>query len=194
MKCPEWKKRHSRKPLVKSNRLEKEAKVWYPKILTLRRLRRKDCKAFGLAYNMYEPALVVLQPAEKIRKYFPCRNIVVEGKEREENPYNRYFPVVCLCDFGAIDSSVSKTNERFREDKRKNPHDFPCLEPPKDYKKQGDTKEKKKNDAPLATSKSMASKPGDGKQDIWNKEGVIDVEAEDEKEKSAMDKEELRKK
>ena len=76
---------------------------------------------------MYEPALVVLQPAEKIRKYFPCRNIVVEGKEREENPYNRYFPVVCLCDFGAIDSSVSKTNERFREDKRKNPRDFPCL-------------------------------------------------------------------
>ena len=37
---PEWKKRHSRKPHVKSNRLEKEAKVWYPKILTLRRLRK----------------------------------------------------------------------------------------------------------------------------------------------------------
>ena len=28
---PEWKKRHSRKPLVKSNRLEKEAKAWYPR-------------------------------------------------------------------------------------------------------------------------------------------------------------------
>ena len=53
---------------------------------------------------------------------------------------------------------------------------------------------KKKNDAPLATSKSMASKPGDGKQDIWNKEGVIDVKAEDKKEKPAMDKEALREK
>ena len=40
----------------------------------------------------------------------------------------------------------------------------------------------------------MASKPGDGKQDIWNKEGVIDVEAEDKKEKPAMDKEALREK
>ena len=49
--------------------------------------------ANGLAYNMYEPALVVLQPKEKVRKYFPCRNIVVEGKERKENPCNKYFPV-----------------------------------------------------------------------------------------------------
>ena len=40
----------------------------------------------------------------------------------------------------------------------------------------------------------MASKPGDGKQDIWNKEGVIDVKAEDKKEKPAMDKEALREK
>ena len=39
---------------------------------------RRDCMANGLAYNMYEPALVVLQPKEKVRKYFPCRNIVVE--------------------------------------------------------------------------------------------------------------------
>ena len=120
---------------------------------------RKDCRTSGLAYNMYEPALVVLQPEDRIRKYFPCRSIVVPGKEREDNPYHKYFKVVCLCDFGAIDPVTSKTNERFREEKKRHPNDFPCLEPPKDSKR--------KDEVPLATSKSKPSKPGDGKQEIW---------------------------
>lgn len=49
------------------------------------------------------------------------RQHVVEERERDENPCNRYYPLVCLCDFGAISASVSKSKERSGEDKRKHP-------------------------------------------------------------------------
>ena len=37
---------------------------------------------------MYEPALVVLQLKEKIRMYFPVRNIAVEDRKDDDNPCN----------------------------------------------------------------------------------------------------------
>ncbi|CAE7349466.1 unnamed protein product [Symbiodinium microadriaticum] len=39
-----------------------------------------------IAYEMYEPALVVLQLKEKIRMYFPVRNIAVEDRKDDDNP------------------------------------------------------------------------------------------------------------
>ena len=91
---------------------------------------KSQCKARDLSYEMWEPALTVLQPKEKLRKFFPLRNIAVEKHKDDENPFNKYFPAVGLCDYGSISSQIRDANKKYLEEKRKDPDMFPELEPP----------------------------------------------------------------
>ena len=67
---------------------------------------------------------------KKLRKFFPLRNIAVEKHKDDENPFNKYFPAVCLCDYGSISSQIRDANKKYLEEKRKDPDMFPELEPP----------------------------------------------------------------
>ncbi|CAE7244446.1 unnamed protein product, partial [Symbiodinium microadriaticum] len=83
---------------------------------------------------------------EKIRKFFPLRNIVVEKHKDDENPFNRYFPAVCLCDYGSISSQIREANRKYVEQKRQHPDMFPEMEPPVE----------EQQEIPYAASKKMA--------------------------------------
>lgn len=87
------------------------------------------CKADNLAYRVFEPAVVVLEPAQKIRKFWPVRNIVRKDQDSNSNHYEKYFATLCLLDFGALDWRISEINKGFRTAKARDPDAFPVLEP-----------------------------------------------------------------
>ncbi|OLP90151.1 hypothetical protein AK812_SmicGene28324 [Symbiodinium microadriaticum] len=135
---------------------------------------KSQCKARDLSYEMWEPALTVLQPKEKLRKFFPLRNIAVEKHKDDENPFNKYFPAVGLCDYGSISSQIRDANKKYLEEKRKDPDMFPELEPPLE----------EQQEVRYAASKKMArpdpvsdAKPGQGTE-------VVNLEDESQKDES----------
>ena len=82
---------------------------------------KNQCKVRELVYELWEPALTVLQPKEKLRKFFPMRNIVIDKNKDEKDEYSKYFPAISFVDYGAISSQIRDANKKFVEEKRKHP-------------------------------------------------------------------------
>ncbi|OLQ07020.1 hypothetical protein AK812_SmicGene9685 [Symbiodinium microadriaticum] len=112
----------------------------------------KACRTLENSQSDFVDALQKVQDVaqrmqgEKIRKFFPLRNIVVEKHKDDENPFNRYFPAVCLCDYGSISSQIREANRKYVEQKRQHPDMFPEMEPPVE----------EQQEIPYAASKKMA--------------------------------------
>ena len=109
---------------------------------------KNQCKVRELVYELWEPALTVLQPKEKLRKLFPMRNIVIDKNKDEKDQHSRYFPAISFVDYGAISSQIRDANKKFAEAKRKHPDMFPEIEPP--------AEEQGERSVPYAVSKKMA--------------------------------------
>ena len=71
-------------------------------------------------------------PKEKLRKFFPMRNVVQDKNKDDKDEYIKYFPAISFADYGAFSSQIRDANKKFLEDKRKNPEMYPEIEPPAD--------------------------------------------------------------
>ena len=114
--------------------------------------------------ELWEPALAVLVPAERLRKYYPCRNIICERCQHDkDNNFQYYYPAVALVDYGAVNHRISEINsKRYGEEKSRNPEEYPEIEPPED---------EREGRPPLSTEQAMeyaaskkAAKPSDPEQ------------------------------
>ncbi|CAE7612634.1 unnamed protein product, partial [Symbiodinium sp. KB8] len=50
----------------------------------------------------------------------------------EKDEYQKYYPAISFADYGAISSQIRDINKKFLEEKRKNPEQYPEIEPPED--------------------------------------------------------------
>ena len=71
---------------------------------------KNQCKLKEMVLELWEPALTVLQPKEKLRKFFPLRNIVCDKYKDEKDEYQRYYPAIAFADYGAISSQIRELN------------------------------------------------------------------------------------
>ena len=134
---------------------------------------RSGCPFKDMLFELWEPALAVLVPAEKLRKYYPCRNIVCERYQRDkENDFMYYYPAVALVDYDAVSSQVSEINtKRYKEEKSRDPEGYPEIEPPED---------EREGYPALSTEKAMeyaaskkAAKPSDPEQSMASHSEVL---------------------
>ena len=71
--------------------------------------------------------------AEKLRKFFPLRNIVCDKYKDEKDEYQRYYPAIAFADYGAITSQIRELNAaKYKDAKKQNPEEYPEIEPPED--------------------------------------------------------------
>ena len=112
-----------------------------------------------MVFELWEPALTVLVPAEKLRKYFPLRNIICERFKDEKDDYQRFYPAVAFADYGAVSSQIREINaKKYKDAKMRYPEEYPEIEPPEDER--GDRPVPSLAEAvPYAASKK-AAKPG----------------------------------
>ena len=125
---------------------------------------KSGCPFRDMVVELWEPALAVLVPAERLRKYYPCRNIVCERYQHDkDNNFQYYYPAVALVDYGAVNHRISEINsKRYRAEKAKDPEAYPEIEPPEDEREER---------PPLSTEQAMeyaaskkAAKPSDPEQ------------------------------
>ncbi|CAE7510106.1 unnamed protein product, partial [Symbiodinium microadriaticum] len=125
---------------------------------------KSGCPFKDMLFELWEPALAVLVPAERLRKYYPCRNIVCERYQHDkDNDFQYYYPAVALVDYGAVSSQISEINsKRYKEEKLRNPEEYPEIEPPEDEREERPV---------LSTEQAMeyaaskkAAKPSDSEQ------------------------------
>ena len=125
---------------------------------------RVGCPFKDMVIELWEPALAVLVPAERLRKYYPCRNIICERYQHDkDNNFQYYYPAVALVDYGAVKHRISEINsKRYGEEKSRNPEEYPEIEPPED---------EREGRPPLSTEQAMeyaaskkAAKPSDPEQ------------------------------
>ena len=125
---------------------------------------KTGCPFKDMVFELWEPALAVLVPAERLRKYYPCRNIICERYQHDkDNNFQYYYPAVALVDYGAVNHRISEINsERYGKAKAKKPEDYPEMEPPEDEREER---------PPLSTAQAMeyaaskkAAKPSDPEQ------------------------------
>lgn len=99
---------------------------------------KKNCPVKEMVSELWEPALTVLVPERKIRKFYPMRNIIYERHKDEKDEYRRYYPAVVFADYGAVSSRISEVNcKKYKEAKRKDPESYPEIEPPSDERGKG---------------------------------------------------------
>ena len=125
---------------------------------------KSGCPFRDMVVELWEPALVVLVPAEKLRKYYPCRKIVCERyQDNKDNNFQYFYPAVALVDYGAVNLRISEINsKRYGEEKARKPEEYPEIEPPEDEREEL---------PPLSTEQAMeyaaskkAAKPSDPEQ------------------------------
>ena len=125
---------------------------------------KSGCPFKDMVFELWEPALAVLVPAERLRKYYPCRNIVCERYQHDkDNNFQYYYPAVALVDYGAVNHRISEINsKRYKEEKSRKPEEYPEIEPPEDEREER---------PPLSTEQAMeyaaskkAAKPSDPEQ------------------------------
>ena len=125
---------------------------------------KSGCPFRDMVVELWEPALVVLVPAEKLRKYYPCRKIVCERyQDNKDNNFQYFYPAVALVDYGAVNHRLSEINsKRYGEEKARKPEEYPEIEPPED---------EREGLPPLSTEQAMeyaaskkAAKPSDPEQ------------------------------
>ena len=126
---------------------------------------KSECRLKEMVFELWEPALTVLVPAERLRKYFPCRNIICERFQHEKDEYQRFYPAVAFADYGAVSSQISEINaKKYKDAKLRSPEEYPEIEPPEDER--GERPVLSAEEAiPYAASKK-AAKPSDPEQSM----------------------------
>ncbi|CAE7681231.1 unnamed protein product [Symbiodinium sp. CCMP2456] len=66
--------------------------------------------------ELWEPALTVLVPKERLRRYYPLRNIVCEHYKDEKDEYQKYYPAFAFVDYGAFSGKISEINKKKYKD------------------------------------------------------------------------------
>ena len=148
---------------------------------------KDGCPFKDVVFELWEPALAVLVPADRLRKYYPCRNIVCERCQHDrENNFQYFYPAVALVDYGAVSLQVSEVNtKRYKEGKSRNPEEYPEIEPPEDEREER---------PPLSTAQAMeyaaskkAAKPSDPEQRMAsNVEVLMDMQDEAKKRRAKL--------
>ncbi|OLP92171.1 hypothetical protein AK812_SmicGene26070 [Symbiodinium microadriaticum] len=72
---------------------------------------------------------LIWRAQEKLRKFYPLRNIVIEKNKNERDEYSKFFPAISFVDYGAISSQSRNQNRKSADEKRKNPDLLPEIEP-----------------------------------------------------------------
>ena len=126
---------------------------------------KSECRLKEMVFELWEPALTVLVPAERLRKYYPCRNIICERFQHEKDDYQRFYPAVAFADYGAVSSQISEINaKKYKDAKLRSPEEYPEIEPPEDER--GERPVLSAEEAiPYAASKK-AAKPSDPEQSM----------------------------
>ncbi|OLP78410.1 hypothetical protein AK812_SmicGene41411 [Symbiodinium microadriaticum] len=126
---------------------------------------KSECRLKEMVFELWEPALTVLVPAERLRKYYPCRNIICERFQHEKDEYQRFYPAVAFADYGAVSSQISEINaKKYKDAKLRSPEEYPEIEPPEDER--GERPVLSAEEAiPYAASKK-AAKPSDPEQSM----------------------------
>ena len=126
---------------------------------------KSDCRLKEMVFELWEPALTVLQPAEKLRKAFPLRNIICERYKDEKDDYQRFYPAIAFADYGAVSSQIREINAtKYKDAKMRYPEEYPEIEPPEDER--GERPVLSSAEAiPYAASKK-AAKPSDPEQSM----------------------------
>ena len=140
---------------------------------------KTGCPFRDMVVELWEPALAVLVPAERLRKYYPCRKIVCERYQHDkDNNFQYYYPAVALVDYGAVNHRISEINsKRFREEKAKDPEAYPEIEPPED-EREGRPALSKEKAMESAVSKK-AAKPSDPEQRMAvHSEALLEMQKE----------------
>ena len=134
---------------------------------------KSGCPFRDMVVELWEPALAVLVPAERLRKYYPCRKIVCERYQHDkDNNFQYYYPAVALVDYGAVNHRISEINaKRFREEKAKDPEAYPEMEPPED-EREGRPALSREKAMESAVSKK-AAKPSDPEQRMAVHSGTL---------------------
>ena len=88
---------------------------------------RDGCPAKEICFRAWEPSLVILEPREKTRKFWPARSVVARDEDTE-NVYERCLPSLVLLDCGAVDEDIQYRNRKLAEKKKKNPSWYPQME------------------------------------------------------------------
>ena len=124
---------------------------------------KTGCPFRDMVVELWEPALAVLVPAERLRKYYPCRRIVCEKYQHDkDNNFQYYYPAVALVDYGAVNHRISEINsKRFRGEKAKDPEKYPEIEPPEDEREERPVS---KEQAMEYAASKKAAKPSDPEQ------------------------------
>ena len=148
---------------------------------------KSGCPFKDMVFELWEPALAVLVPAERLRKYYPCRNIVCERYQHDrDNNFQYYYPAIALVDYGAVSSQISEINsKRYKEEKSRNPEEYPEIEPPEDEREERPA---------LSTEQAMeyaaskkAAKPSDPEQRMAShSEALLDMQDQAKKRRAKL--------
>ena len=148
---------------------------------------KSGCPFKDMVFELWEPALAVLVPAERLRKYYPCRNIICERYQHDkDNNFQYYYPAVALVHYGAVNSQISEINsKRYKEEKSRNPEEYPEIEPPEDEREERPS---------LSTEQAMeyaaskkAAKPSDPEQRMAShSEALLDMQDQAKKRRAKL--------
>ena len=148
---------------------------------------KSGCPFKDMVFEAWEPALAVLVPAERLRKYYPCRNIVCERYQHDrDNNFQYFYPAIAFVDYGAVSSQISEINsKRYKEEKLRNPEEYPEIEPPEDERAERPT---------LSTEQAMeyaaskkAAKPSDPEQRMAShSEALLDMQDQAKKRRAKL--------
>ena len=99
---------------------------------------KSGCQLKDMVFELWEPSLVVLVPAERLRKYYPCRNIVCERYQHDkDNDFQYFYPAIAFADYGTVSSQKPEINsKRHKEAKLRSPEEYPEIEPPEDEREE----------------------------------------------------------
>ena len=148
---------------------------------------KSGCQLKDMVFELWEPALAVLVPAERLRKYYPCRNIVCERYQHEkDNDFQYFYPAIAFADYGAVSSQISEINsKRYKDAKLRSPEEYPEIEPPEDEREERPV---------LSTEQAMeyaaskkAAKPSDPEQRMAShSETLLDMQDQAKKRRAKL--------
>ena len=148
---------------------------------------KSGCQLKDMVFELWEPALAVLVPAERLRKYYPCRNIVCERYQHDkDNDFQYFYPAIAFADYGAVSSQISEINsKRYKDAKLRSPEEYPEIEPPEDEREERPA---------LSTEQAMeyaaskkAAKPSDPEQRMAShSETLLDMQDQAKKRRAKL--------
>ena len=148
---------------------------------------KSGCQLKEMFFELWEPALAVLVPAERLRKYYPCRNIVCERYQHEkDNDFQYFYPAIAFADYGAVSSQISEINaKKYKDAKLRSPEEYPEIEPPEDEREERPVLSAEEA-IPYAASKK-AAKPSDPEQRMAShSETLLDMQDQAKKRRAKL--------